>query len=148
LIRAVRERRRRQVSDLSPISVVALVFIEQDGKILLAKQNYGNRYWSLPGGKMEPGEPIDETARREVKEETGLDIRVGRVVGLYSKPRADGLAVCFAGEVVGGTLHPDNEISQCGYFPYDDLSGPARKHMQQRIADFRSDLPYAVVRTQ
>ena len=100
MIRAVRERRRRQVSDLSPISVVALVFIEQDGKILLAKQNTGNRYWSLPGGKMEPGEPVDETARREVKEETGLDVRVGRVVGLYSKPVADGLVVCFAGEVV------------------------------------------------
>jgi len=148
LSRTLRERDCRQVVHSSGISVVALVFIEQEGKILLAKQNYGRCYWSLPGGMMEPGEPIDETARREVKEETGLDIRVGRVVGLYSKPGEDGLAICFAGEVIGGTLHPENEISQCGHFPYDDLPRPAREHMHQRIADFRSDLPYAVVRTQ
>jgi len=148
LSRTVRERDCRQVPHTSGISVVALVFIERDGKILLVKQNYDRRYWSLPGGKMEPGEPIDETARREVREETGLDIRVGRVVGLYSKPGEDGLAVCFAGEVIGGSLRSDNEISLCDYFPYHDLPRPAREHMHQRIADFRSDLPYAVVRTQ
>jgi ADP-ribose pyrophosphatase YjhB (NUDIX family) len=130
------------------VSVIALVCIDQDGKILLVRQGYGRRYWSLPGGKMEPGESIDETARREVKEETGLDIRVRRVVGLYSKPLEGGLAVCFAGEVAGGELRPDNEITRCGYFSYDRLPRPARQHMQQRIADFRSDLSHVVVRTQ
>jgi ADP-ribose pyrophosphatase YjhB (NUDIX family) len=148
LVRSDRERDCGQVAHTSCTSVVALVFIEQDGSLLLAKQRYGRCYWSLPGGTMEPGEPIDETARREVKEETGLDIRVGRLVGLYSKPGEAALAVCFAGEVVGGTLRPGHEISQCRFFPYDALPGPVREHMHQRLEDFRSDLPFAVVRTQ
>ena len=84
--------------------VVALVFISQSDSILLVKQNYGEQYWSLPGGVMEPGESIDQTAIREVKEETGLDVRLKRVVGLYSKPDEGTLAVAFEGEVIGGDL--------------------------------------------
>ena len=132
----------------SGITVVALVFIEQDGRILLVKQNYGRQYWSLPGGAMEPGESIDQAAIREVKEETGLDIRLNRVVGLYSKPKENGLAVCFEGEVLGGVLQAANEICECGYFPYDGLRGPIREHLLQRIEDFRSGLSHAVFRTQ
>jgi ADP-ribose pyrophosphatase YjhB (NUDIX family) len=63
--------------------VVALVFIRQDDRILLVRQNYGRRHWSLPGGVMERGESVDEAAVREVKEETGLDVRLTRVVGLF-----------------------------------------------------------------
>ena len=130
------------------VTVIALVFIQQDGAILLVKQGYGKQYWSLPGGKMEPGESIDEAAIREVKEETGLDVRLRRVVGLYSKPSEDGLAVCFEGEVLGGTLKADHEITECRYFPYDRIPEATREHLRQRIEDFRRDLPHTVIRTQ
>jgi 8-oxo-dGTP diphosphatase len=73
--------------DASPRIVVwAGVLIRQDESILLVRQGYGDRYWSLPGGMMEPGESIDHAAIREVQEETGLHVRIKRVVGLYSKP--------------------------------------------------------------
>jgi len=121
---------------LSHIVVTALVFIEQEGKLLLVQQNYGARYWSLPGGVMEAGESVDQTAIREMQEETGLDIRLKRVVALYSKPRENGLAVCFEGEVTGGVLAPANEIIACGYFPPDALPEPVRPHLRQRIADY------------
>jgi len=131
------------------VTVIALVFIQQDDAILLVKQNYGEQYWSLPGGKMEPGESIvDEAAIREVKEETGLDVRLRRVVGLYSKPNEDGLAVCFEGEVLGGTLKADHEITECRYFPCDRIPEATREHLRQRIEDFRRDLPHSVIRTQ
>jgi len=130
------------------VTVVVLVFIQQDDAILLVRQDYGNQYWSLPGGMMEPGESIDEAAIREVREETGLGIRLKRVVGLYSKPREDGLAVCFEGEVVGGTLKADHEIIECRYFPYDHLPEATREHLRQRIEDFRSDFSHVVIRTQ
>jgi len=129
-------------------TVVALVFIQQNDKILLVKQNYGRRHWSLPGGKLEPGESIEEAAIREVKEETGLEIRLGRLVGLYSKPAENGLAICFEGEVVGGTLRPANEILACRYFPCDALPDPVREHLRQRVQDFRRAYPHTVVRTQ
>ncbi|MDX9955092.1 MAG: NUDIX domain-containing protein [Anaerolineae bacterium] len=122
---------------LAHIVVTVLVFIEQEGQLLLVQQNYGARYWSLPGGVMEAGESIDQTAIREVKEETGLDIRLKRIVALYSKPRENGLAVCFAGEVTGGVLAPDNEIIACGYFSPAALPEPVRPHLRQRIEDYR-----------
>ncbi len=105
------------MTNLPCVTVVVLVFIQQGDAILLVKQNYGKQYWSLPGGVMEPGESIGDAAIREVKEETGLDVRLKRVVGLYSKPSENGLAVCLEGEVVGGTLKADHEITKCRYFP-------------------------------
>ena len=65
------------MTDLSKTIVVALVFICKEESILLVRQNYTKKYWSLPGGVMEAGESLDQTAIREVKEETGLDIRLG-----------------------------------------------------------------------
>jgi ADP-ribose pyrophosphatase YjhB (NUDIX family) len=49
---------------------------------------------------------------REVREETGLGIRLGRLVGVYSKPGRGELALTFAGEVTGGELRADNEIME------------------------------------
>jgi len=134
------------MKDLSRVLVVALVFICKDDAILLVRQNYGKGYWSLPGGVMEAGESIDQTAIREVKEETGLEVRLKRVVGLYSKPSESALAVTFEGEVVGGRLQAAHEICECDYFPMDQLPRPIRAHLRQRVQDLH--LPYVAVRTQ
>jgi 8-oxo-dGTP diphosphatase len=137
------------MNDLPRLVVAALVFICKDHSLLLVKQNYGGQYWSLPGGVVEPGETIDQAAIREVKEETGLDIRLTRLVGLYSKPSEDALAVTFEGELTGGFLAtvPNNEISECRYFPLDQVP-EGREHFRQRVEDFKAHLPQAVFRTQ
>jgi len=67
---------------------------------------------------------------------------------LYSKPGEDGLAVCFEGEVVGGTLKADHEITECRYFPYDRIPEATREHLRQRIEDFRGNFSHVVIRTQ
>lgn len=137
------------MKDLHRFVIVALVFIRKDDSILLVKQNYGEQYWSLPGWIMELGESIDQTAIREVKEETGLDVRLKRVVGIYSKPDEGALAVTFEGEISGGDLkQATNETSACGYFPFDHLPEPIRSHLRQRVEDFQRNVPYAVFRTQ
>jgi len=137
------------MTELPRFVVVALVFIRQGETILLVRQNYGKQYWSLPGGVMEPGESIDQTAIRETKEETGLDIRLKRVVGLYSKPDEGALAVAFEGEITGGSLkQATDEVSEIRYFPFDRLPEPVRGHLRERIEDFRRNIPYAVCRRQ
>src|SRR5439155_7323705 len=83
--RAVRMGRSAEMSGVPRFVVVALVFVRDGESILLVKQSYGGRYWSLPGGKMEHRESIDQAAIREAREETGLEVRIKRVVGLYSK---------------------------------------------------------------
>jgi 8-oxo-dGTP diphosphatase len=56
------------MNDLPRLFVVALVFIRQGDSILLVRQNYGQRFWSLPGGAVELGESLEQAAVREVRE--------------------------------------------------------------------------------
>lgn len=130
------------------MKVVALVFIRKDDLLLLVKQDYGERFWSLPGGLMEPGESIAEVAIREVREETGLEIRITKLVGVYSKPLEDSVALTFSGEVLGGELRPDSEISACSYFPLQTLPAHMRGHFEERLIDYLKEQPEAFVRTQ
>jgi ADP-ribose pyrophosphatase YjhB (NUDIX family) len=127
--------------------VVALVFIQEKDTILLVKQSYGNQYWSLPGGVVESGESIDQAAIREFWEETSLDIRVKRPVGLYSIPATNSLAITFEGEIIGGSLAPNHEVCECQYFQLDNLPY-AREHLRQRVDDFRQGFLCTFIRTQ
>jgi len=132
-----------------PKTVVAVfVFIRKEETILLVKQSYGEQYWSLPGGVMEKGESIDQAAIREVKEETGLDICLGKLIGIYSKPGEGALAMTFEGHITGGELKADNEVIEVCYFPLDNLPDNTRAHLRQRVEDFQADLPNTVIRTQ
>jgi 8-oxo-dGTP diphosphatase len=135
--------------NLPQFPVTALVFVARDEHVLLVRQSYGQRYWSLPGGSMEHGESVEQAAVREAKEETGLDVRLTRLVGVYSKPVQNALAVCFEAEVVGGSVQEaTDEIVECGYFSPDALPEPIRGHLRERIADWRQELPHAVWRSQ
>jgi 8-oxo-dGTP diphosphatase len=135
--------------NLPKFAVTALVFIARSDEILLVRQSYGHRYWSLPGGSMEHGESIEQAAVREAKEETGLDVRLTRLVGVYSKPEQNALAVTFEAEVVGGSVsEATDKVVECRYFRPDALPEPIRDHLIERIADWKTGLPHAVWRTQ
>jgi ADP-ribose pyrophosphatase YjhB (NUDIX family) len=80
-----------------------------DGNRVLLTRREDFEVWCLPGGTVDAGESLAEAATREVREETGLDVRLGHLVGLYSRPRLGGChtAALFAGAAVGGSLQPD-----------------------------------------
>jgi len=128
--------------------IVVLVFIRDFDKLLLVRQNYGDEYWSLPGGMVEPGESLTAATIREVKEETGLDISKMRMVGIYSKPQEDAVAITLEGQVQGGDLRADNEILECRYFPAENLPDHVRDHFQQRAADYLANRESAFMRIQ
>lgn len=84
-------------------------------KILLVEhQKDGKTYWLLPGGGLKFGEKIEECARREIKEETNLEIEMGRFLFLSESIAPDGsrhiLNLFFLGELKGGELKVGNEI--------------------------------------
>jgi 8-oxo-dGTP pyrophosphatase MutT (NUDIX family) len=109
----------------------AALFDEQ-GRILLTKRR-DNGQWCLPGGAVEPGESVAEACEREVLEETGLSVRVKRLVGVYSHSDLlvvypDGtkvqiVALHFEAEIIGGELGLSDETSDCGYFTIEETEG-------------------------
>ena len=103
-------------SDPEKILSAVFSFLKNDaGEILLVRNRYENKIrWGLPGGGQLRNEPLEQTAIREAKEETGLDIRPDRYVGLIERINPAGIhLLChqFASTVTGGTLYvrPDEE---------------------------------------
>ena len=93
----------------TPVMLAADIIIEyKDGSIALVKRKNPpfKGQWSLPGGKLDGNETIEQTAIREAKEETGLDIKLTGILGVYSKPGRDPrgryVSVVFRAEVLGG----------------------------------------------
>jgi 8-oxo-dGTP pyrophosphatase MutT (NUDIX family) len=107
----------------------AAIFDEQ-GRILLTRRA-DNGQWCLPGGGIDSGESAAEACLREVWEETGLHVRVKRLVGVYSHSDqlavyADGnkaqiVALHFEVEIIGGELGLSNETIDFGYFTLDEI---------------------------
>ena len=64
---------------------VGVAVYDTEGRILMEKRS-DNGMWGLPGGRVEPGESVEQAALREVKEETGLEIVIADLVGIYSDP--------------------------------------------------------------
>ena len=107
----------------------AAIFDEQ-GRIFLTRRA-DNGQWCLPSGGMEPGESVTEACEREVWEETGLRVRVTRLVGVYSHTDqlvmyADGnkfhiVALHFEAEILSGEPSLSDETTEFGYFTVEEL---------------------------
>ena len=116
-----------------------------DNKILLIKRNTKPfiDYWALPGGRMDPGEKIEQTVVREVKEETGIDVCIVRVVGDYvEKGVKDDIEyeyypTCFVVKPLGGELKKqDSEIQEIKVFSLDELPKPLAFEHEKMIEDW------------
>jgi ADP-ribose pyrophosphatase YjhB (NUDIX family) len=100
---------------------------------LLMVHRTDNDLWSIPGGAMDLGESIADAAVRETKEETGLDVEVTGIVGIYTNPGHvmaydDGevrqqFSVCFTTRLLGGQLRTSTETSEVRFVAVDQLDG-------------------------
>jgi ADP-ribose pyrophosphatase YjhB (NUDIX family) len=118
-------------------NLVVNVAVIQDGKILLT-QREDFETWCLPSGGVEEGEDLAQAAIRETKEETGLDVQLTRVVGIYSRTGSwsPGYIVLFAAKPVGGELKcQEGETVAVDWFAFDDLPGPLSMGHKRRIKD-------------
>lgn len=117
----------------------------ENGELLLQKRNSKEDIWGLPGGAVEIGESIEESAIREVKEETGLDIRIDYLVGVYSKyfteypngDKAQSICYKFKASVLGGDLFIDKyETFDLKFFDRNSLPKIFIKQHRDMIDDF------------
>ena len=143
----IRGERVGKTADLAP-GASAIIFDEAREKVLLTRRSDNGR-WCLPGGGMNPGESAAETCVREALEETGLEVRVTRLVGIYTSPnmiieyddgnRVQPVAFSFEAEIIGGELGLSDETTEFGYFAIDGPGGldglDMMEHHLQRIID-------------
>jgi ADP-ribose pyrophosphatase YjhB (NUDIX family) len=118
--------------------LAAIIAVIDDGKILLTKRE-DFEVWCLPGGSVEEGETVADGAIREAKEETGLDVELIRLVGIYSRMGGgmhDVHAVLYAARPVGGELKTQpGETIEIAYFPFDRLPKELLFGHKKRIHD-------------
>jgi len=100
-------------------------------------------YWALPGGRVDPGETVEQTIVREVKEETGLDVAVISKIGEYHEQGVQGgfdydyYPACFLVQIVGGEIkRQESEIEEIKLFSLSALPAVLAFEHAQMIRDF------------
>ncbi|MCY9696087.1 NUDIX hydrolase [Paenibacillus alginolyticus] len=115
----------------------AAIILDSERRILLVKHSYGKNNWDLPGGKSEANESAQETAKREVLEETGLKVEVGQLTGIYYDPIYDMHHFVFISnnENQQEPVPSSPEILECRYYSIDELPKPISDFTYKRIHD-------------
>lgn len=133
----------------------AVIFDDQRRALLTRRADNG--LWCVPGGGMESGESATEACEREVLEETGLNVRVKRLVGVYSNPdqlviypdggKAHFVVMNFEAEIIGGELGLSNETTEAGFFSLTEIARmPMHGMHMQRVEDALLDQKEAIIR--
>jgi ADP-ribose pyrophosphatase YjhB (NUDIX family) len=106
--------------------VAAAVLVERDGRVLLVRRSNEpyRGLWTLPAGFVDAGEDPAQAAERECLEETGLSVRVKRVLDVIAgqeHERGADFIIVYEAEVLGGTLSPNDDADLVEWFEYSSL---------------------------
>ena len=135
---------------------VAAVIRDADGRLLLHRRRIGGG-WAPVSGQLEPGESLTEALHREVREETGLTVRIERLVSINSDPavqvvaypdgrRVQFVTALFDCRVIGGVLHGSDEGTAWEWFAPDALPEPLLPYARIWLADAAVAGPDPIIR--
>jgi 8-oxo-dGTP diphosphatase len=110
----------------SVIPCVGAIVTDGQGRLLMIKRGHdpGAGLWSIPGGRIEPGETDAEALVREMIEETGLTVEVGRLIGRVQRPGLNGAVIDirdYAVTVTGGTLRAGDDAADARWVAPGEL---------------------------
>jgi len=110
-----------------PSLTVDIIMKRKDNSVILIrrKKEPFKEHWALPGGFLEYGETAEHAAIREMKEETGLDIEIIKLVGVYSDPSRDPrghvISIAFLAKEVGGDLTASDDAKAVKVFKITEI---------------------------
>jgi ADP-ribose pyrophosphatase YjhB (NUDIX family) len=106
------------------------VIVELEGKIVLGRRAHEPKLglWSFPSGYVDAGEVVEAAAVREVEEEVGLNVRLDRLIGVYSRAGERIIFIAFSGSVIGGELVAGEECLEVDTFDPSALPELAFPH--------------------
>ncbi len=123
-----------------PLPTVDVIAEMPQGGVVLVRRKYPPLGWALPGGFVEAGETAAAAARRELREETGLDVELIELFHVYSDPARDPrgptLGVVFIGRA-SGTPHGADDAAEARAFAIDALPAPLAFDHGLILADYR-----------
>lgn len=108
------------------VAAVGAVIV-REGRLLLVRRGHppAAGQWSVPGGKVEPGESEPQAVAREVAEETGLSVRVGPLIGEVVRPGIGDVVYRirdYVVEIVGGIEHAGDDAADLAWVPFGELT--------------------------
>ena len=128
------------------LNVAIVVVVNDKGEVLLQKRSKTESRWGFPGGVIELGESADEAAVREAREETGLEVQIENLLGVYTRyydeyangDKAQPVAIVFTGSAIGGKLATDNnETFELSFFAPDTAPTLFNAQHNDILEDFR-----------
>jgi 8-oxo-dGTP diphosphatase len=123
--------------------VAAAVLVMLDGGLVLVKRGVEPERgrWAFPSGFVDRGEFVEDAAAREMQEETGLDVSITGLVGVYSETGSPVILAVYSAEVIGGSLAPGHDADEAATFPISDLPSLPFPHDDQILRDWRAMRP-------
>ena len=115
------------------IGVFAIILDEKDGVLLCHRRDYD--LWNLPGGRLEKGESPWQGVIREAKEETGLEVEVERLAGVYCKLEKNEIIFSFVCKIISGEVTLTDEADQIEYFSISDFPQNVSLKQKERVED-------------
>jgi ADP-ribose pyrophosphatase YjhB (NUDIX family) len=140
------------IAYVNPRLVVSTIPVTDDGRIVLLRRGIepGKGWWAQPGGFLEVDETVTEAAIRETFEETGLVVKPGEIIGLYTRLEAAVVVLAFEAEIVRGEFRTNPEALEIEAFAPDAIPWPriAFSTTQWALRDWlarrRPDLSYVM----
>jgi ADP-ribose pyrophosphatase YjhB (NUDIX family) len=136
------------VAYVNPRLVVSTIPVTDDGRVVLLRRGIepGKGWWAQPGGFLEVDETVTEAAVRETFEETGLVVKPGEIIGLYTRLEAAVVVLAFEAQVVSGEFRTNPEALEIEAFAPEDIPWPniafstTKWALRDWVARRRSDL--------
>ncbi len=120
---------------------------DENNNVLLVLRNDSN-LWTLPGGGLKEGESPWQGVIREIKEETGYDVEVIRLIGVYSKPKKNEIVLLFKCKIIGGKMRLNEEAKDIRYFSPKEIPENTIPKQAERIKDSSKDNYEATMKVQ